>query len=146
MCAAPAIASRNLYLQFVFAWLTGNGDLHGKNVAILGESANRTKNEENRDGDRRRWTIAPVYDIPCTLLYGDDTMALPVAGKTKGLRKRHWAELADSIGLPQRAAESANQLALNASASVALKDLPIVGSPLNRTMRELQLRRRELQI
>jgi serine/threonine-protein kinase HipA len=26
VCKAPAVAARNLYLQFVFAWLTGNGD------------------------------------------------------------------------------------------------------------------------
>ena len=24
-----------LYPQFLFAWLTGNGDLHAKNVSIL---------------------------------------------------------------------------------------------------------------
>ena len=35
LTAAPMIAARNLYLQFLFAWLTGNGDLHAKNVSIL---------------------------------------------------------------------------------------------------------------
>ena len=30
-----------LYLQFLFAWLTGNGDLHAKNVSILRPSQGR---------------------------------------------------------------------------------------------------------
>jgi serine/threonine-protein kinase HipA len=86
ICQAPMVAGRNLYLQFVFAWLTGNGDLHAKNVAILGGS--------------RGFVMAPIYDIPCTLVYGDDSLALPVAGKTKNLKAKHWAELAAAIGLP----------------------------------------------
>lgn len=46
-CAAPMIATRNLYLQFLYAWLTGNGDLHAKNVSVL-----RSTNG--------RWEIAPM--------------------------------------------------------------------------------------
>ncbi len=52
-CQAPVLAKRNLYIQFVFAWLTGNGDLHGKNISILA----------NRQG---RFSIAPIYDVPCS--------------------------------------------------------------------------------
>ena len=70
LCRARPVAVRNLYLQFIFAWLTGNGDLHANNVAVL--------------GGREAWVVSPVYDIPCTLLYGDDTMALTVAGRVKG--------------------------------------------------------------
>lgn len=130
VCRARPVAARNLYLQFLFAWLTGNGDLHAKNISVLG-----------RDGD---WTVAPVYDVPCTLLYGDDTLALSVAGKTKGLRARHWAEFAESIRLPSRAAASANRIALAAAASVNLSTLPANGSPLRGTERELRHRRAEL--
>lgn len=129
---APAIAARNLYLQFVFAWLTGNGDLHAKNISVVG-------------GQHGGFVVAPVYDIPCTLLYGDDTMALPLAGRTKGLKARHWLEFAESIGLPQRAAASANALALRAAASADLGSLPFAGSPLNHAVRELRHRRMELE-
>jgi serine/threonine-protein kinase HipA len=86
---------RNLYLRFVFAWLTGSGDLHAKNVSVLG----------NRHGG---FTIAPVYDVPCALLYGDDT------------------------------------LALKAAATVDLNALPLEGSPLTHTERELLARRTQL--
>ena len=125
------MAARDLYLQFVFAWLTGNGDLHAKNVSVLG----------NGTGD---FTIAPVYDAPCTLLCGDGTMALPVSGRTRNIRKRHWAAFAADIGLPEKAAESANALALKAAVSVDLSALPFSGSPLNSAIRELRLRRNEL--
>lgn len=129
-CTAPVVASRNLYLQFVFAWLTGNGDLHAKNVAILGSG--------------RGFTMAPVFDVPCTLLYGDETLALPVSGKTRNLRARHWAEFAGALGLPGRAAASANSTALAAAAAIRLEELPFAGSPLRGAQRELGFRRREL--
>jgi serine/threonine-protein kinase HipA len=130
-CTAPMLASRNLYLQFVFAWLTGNGDLHAKNLAVLGSP--------------RGFVMAPVFDVPCTLLYGDETLALPVSGKTRHLKSRHWAELADSLGLPGRAAAAANRTALAAAAAIRLDDLPFAGSPLHGAQRELRFRRRELE-
>ncbi|MGR0221010.1 type II toxin-antitoxin system HipA family toxin [Agromyces sp. ZXT2-6] len=133
VCTAPAVAARNLYLQFLFAWLTGNGDLHGKNVAVLRTGA-----------APGRWTIAPVFDIPCTLLYGDDSLALPIAGRTRKLRRRHWREFADAIGLPERAAASAERIALRAAGQADLRSLPFEGSPLNHAVRELGLRRDEL--
>lgn len=131
-CRAPAVAVRNLYLQFLFAWLTGNGDLHAKNVAVLTDPLGRR-------------AVAPMFDLPSTVLYGDMTMALPVAGRTKGLRARHWAQFAESIGLPSRAAASAVALALKAAAGADLASLPFEGSPLNRAERELRHRRAELE-
>ncbi|MDR7080796.1 serine/threonine-protein kinase HipA [Arthrobacter ginsengisoli] len=131
LCKAKAVAVRNLYLQFVFAWLTGNGDLHAKNASIL---------EDQRGG----WVVSPVYDIPCTLLYGDDSMALTIDGKVKGLKARHWQEFAASIGLPERAATAANKTALSAAQTVDLSALPFAGSPLNGALRELRFRRSEL--
>lgn len=131
LCKAKAVAVRNLYLQFVFAWLTGNGDLHAKNVSVL----------EGRHGG---WVVAPVYDIPCTLLYDDDTTALPISGRVRNLKARHWQEFAVSVGLPARAATSANRIALAAAAAIDLEDLPFTSSPLNRALRELRFRRAEL--
>jgi serine/threonine-protein kinase HipA len=128
---APAVATRNLYLQFVFAWLTGNGDLHAKNASVLGPMGSAT--------------VAPVYDVPCTLLYGDGTMALPVSGKLKNLRARHWAAFAQTVGLPERAATAANRMALAAAARADLSTLPFEGSPLTGTQRELRFRRSELE-
>ncbi|WP_308036464.1 HipA domain-containing protein [Arthrobacter sp. zg-Y1110] len=129
-CRARPVAARNLYLQFLFAWLTGNGDLHAKNISILGGPTG--------------FAVAPVYDVPCTLLYGDDTLALSIAGRTKGLKARHWTEFAEAISLPARAAASANRIALAAAATVDLTALPVEGSPLRGAVRELRHRRAEL--
>lgn len=129
-CRARLVAVRNLYLQFIYAWLTGNGDLHAKNISII--EAGGT------------FTVAPVYDVPCTLLYGDDSMALSVGGRTKGLKARHWADFAEAIGLPRRAAESTNRIALAAAAAVDLSLLPLDGSPLRGAEREVRHRRAEL--
>jgi serine/threonine-protein kinase HipA len=35
LCASRAVALRDLYRQLVFAWLTGNGDVHAKNLSIF---------------------------------------------------------------------------------------------------------------
>lgn len=129
-CQAPVVASRNIYLQFVFAWLTGNGDLHAKNLSILGSPGGAFK-------------VSPVYDVPCTLVYGDNTLALSVSGKTKNLRARHWADFADAVGLPAKAATAANKIALAAANSIDLADLPFTGSPLRGAQRELRFRRSE---
>ncbi|WP_255557383.1 HipA domain-containing protein [Paeniglutamicibacter sp. Y32M11] len=50
LCLAPVVASRNLYLQFAFAWLTGKGNLHAKNLYVLG-----------RPGGG--FEISPMYDV-----------------------------------------------------------------------------------
>lgn len=129
--SAPLVATRNLYLQFLFAWLTGNGDLHAKNLSVL----------ESQPGT---WTVAPIYDVLCTLVYGDTSMALPIDDRTRNLRARHWHAFAAAIGLPDRAARSAEALALKAAASVDLAAVGFQGSPLNGAARELRLRRSEL--
>lgn len=130
--AAPVVAARNLYLQFLFAWLTGNGDLHAKNASIL----------QAPDG---RWKVSPIYDIPCTAVYGDFSMALSVDGRTTDLRTPHWEAFADSIGLPQAAARSAMALALRAARKADLRTLPLEGSPLHGALREVGRRRAQLE-
>ena len=131
-CRARPVAIRNLYLQFLFAWLTGNGDLHAKNISVM-----------EADGT---YAVAPIYDVPCTLLYGDDSMALSIGGRTKGLKARHWADFAEAIRLPRRAAESANRNAMAAAAGVNLAALSLDGSPMRGAVRELRHRRAELGV
>ncbi|MFF1884099.1 type II toxin-antitoxin system HipA family toxin [Pseudarthrobacter sp. NPDC058196] len=101
-CAAPLPALRNLALQAAFAWLTGNGDLHAKNVSMVQDPAGE-------------WRIAPVYDIPSTVVYGDKTLALTLGGKRTGISRRHFLDWATGLGLPVRAAATVVELALKAS-------------------------------
>ncbi len=101
-CAAPLPALRNLALQAAFAWLTGNGDLHAKNVSMV----------QDPGGE---WGIAPVYDIPSTVVYGDKTLALTLGGKRIGISHRHFLAWATALGLPARAAAAVVELALKAA-------------------------------
>jgi serine/threonine-protein kinase HipA len=101
-CSAPLPALRNLAIQAAFAWLSGNGDLHAKNVSMI----------QQPQGE---WTIAPVYDIPSTVVYGDKTLALTLAGKRSGISRRHFLGWATELGLTDRAAAQVVELALKAS-------------------------------
>jgi serine/threonine-protein kinase HipA len=101
-CAAPLPALRNLAIQGAFAWLSGNGDLHAKNVSMV-----RLPHGE--------WTIAPVYDIPSTVVYGDKTLALTLSGKRSGISRRHFLAWAKDLGLTDRTATQVVEVALKAS-------------------------------
>ena len=105
VCAARPVALRAFYQQLAFAWLTGNGDMHAKNLSVLA----------TREGE---WRAAPAYDLSSSGVYGDTTMALSMGGRREGLSRRHWRAFADSIGLPIRAADRVVEELLD-----ALKDL-----------------------
>ena len=92
LCKARPVAVRNLYLQFVFAWLTGNGDLHGKNLSV-------------RQAPDGLWEVTPVYDLLCTQPYAGwaDPMAVPLYGRANRLGRRWWLDAAQRWGLPERA-------------------------------------------
>ncbi|HJW00758.1 MAG TPA: HipA domain-containing protein [Arthrobacter sp.] len=101
-CSAPLPALRSLAIQGAFAWLSGNGDLHAKNVSMV----------QQPHGE---WVIAPVYDIPSTVVYGDKTLALTLAGKRSGISRRHFLGWATDLGLTDRTAAQVVELALRAS-------------------------------
>jgi serine/threonine-protein kinase HipA len=90
--SAPLVVARTLLRWVAFAYLSGNGDLHGKNLAVA----------ERPDGTV---LAAPAYDLPSSYPYGDTTMALPLAGKTRDdIGRRDLLGLAAGLGLPERAA------------------------------------------
>jgi serine/threonine-protein kinase HipA len=90
-CPARAVAVQRLYQQVCYAWLTGNGDVHAKNVAILATP----------EGE---WRVAPAYDLPSTVPYGDKSLALPIGGRTRGISRNHLLAFGAAAGLPERAA------------------------------------------
>lgn len=106
LCAARPVAGRDLFRQLCFAWLTGNGDQHAKNLSVLAMP----------DGE---WRIAPAYDIPSTLPYRDHTLALPVDGRRDGLSRRRLLAVADQLGLTARAAVGVLDAVLEATAPMA---------------------------
>lgn len=130
------MALRDIYRQLCFAWLTGNGDLHAKNLSVIGSI----------DGE---WRIAPAYDIPTTLPYRDHTLALSMAGKVEGLSRGQLRSFAAGVGLPERAAESVLEAVLAATEPViddwAAGALPYGKRTVSAVLRSLRSRRRAAQ-
>lgn len=91
VCDAPALAGRDLIRQLAFAYLTGNGDAHAKNFSVL----------QDRTGE---WRVSPVYDVPCSHLYGDTTMAMSIGGRSGGdFGADDFVALGQTLGVPPRA-------------------------------------------
>jgi serine/threonine-protein kinase HipA len=89
----PLVEILKLYRQLVFAWWTGNGDMHMKNFSLYADDAGRQR-------------LTPAYDQVCTrLVIPNDPLALPVQGKKDNLTRDLWLRFADYCQLPRRAAE-----------------------------------------
>lgn len=135
LCTSRTVASRDVFRQVVFAWLTGNGDLHAKNLSVV----------TSADGETR---IAPTYDIPSTVPYGDNTLALPIGGKRSGVSRRLFHEFAAALGLRDKAAALVIDQLLDATSdldqSLADAALPFDSNTVRQTRRQLANRRRLL--
>lgn len=89
-CGAPIVAARTLLQQFAFAYLTGNGDAHGKNFSIVRR--------------QKEWHVCPAYDLPSTHPYGDTTMALSLQGRDReDIRRADFVALGEQCGVPEKA-------------------------------------------
>lgn len=137
VCASKKLAARELFKQFCFAWLTGNGDLHAKNISIL----------STEDGE---WRISPAYDLPSTLPYGDKALALSIGGKKTGHSRRSLIDFGLTIGLTEKLATKVLDEILNSTERV-IEDLRNGALPFNPqiisdTVAELRHRRRTASI
>lgn len=134
VCASRIVAVRNAYLQLLFAWLTGDGDVHAKNLSVV----------QSTSGE---WRMSPVYDVTSTLVYGDTTTALAMGGRSEGFIRKHLLELGLSVGLALPAATSALEGALRATASLIPQletgVLPFDQNLTRRWIRQLNRRRRD---
>lgn len=81
----PVLVAQELLRQFLYAWLSGNGDLHAKNLSVI------------TTGGKTR--LSPVYDVPSTAPYGDQSMALKILGKERGLSARLFIEFGEQLGV-----------------------------------------------
>lgn len=89
---AAMVTARTLLRWVAFAYVSGNGDLHAKNLAIA----------EREDGLVQ---AAPAYDLPSSYPYGDNTLALTLNGKDQeDVGRTDLLALAAELGLPARAA------------------------------------------
>ncbi len=136
VCAAEIVASRDVFRQICFAWLTGNGDVHAKNISVvkslLGE-----------------WSVSPAYDLPSTVLYDDVSMALTLEGRTSELSRRAVISFASTIGLSEIAASKILDGLLSDTEPILddLKEgaLPFDENTVGRALRVLRHRRKLLE-
>ncbi len=126
---APLVAGRELLRQLAFAYLSCNGDAHAKNFSLL-----------RRGGE---WRVTPAYDLPCTWLYGDTTMALPIDGRRReDIGRRQLLALGRHLGLPDKATERVLDELLRAVPSWLgdLERLPFDGRRLHKLRRAIAWR------
>jgi serine/threonine-protein kinase HipA len=92
--AEPEAELRRLFRLLLVGYWIGNGDMHMKNLSLL----------RGEDGGYR---LAPAYDLVSTWIYGDTSLALPVGGKTRDLRRRLWLDFAEQHArIPRAEAEA----------------------------------------
>lgn len=158
MCSSQALAARNIFLQFLFAWLSGNGNLHAKNISVLQQASGE-------------WRLAPAYDLQCTLAAeieqgfaagvpggiltdltdGDPSrdpgMALPVggsAGSRTGLNRKDWLRFGRTLHIPERLVAKCIDKALTASV-LTTAELPFERHVSAAVVRVLGIRRAAME-
>ncbi|RYG25676.1 type II toxin-antitoxin system HipA family toxin [bacterium] len=79
-------AGTALVLQLAFGYLIGNHDQHAKNISVL-------------EGKGNLMGLSPIYDMLCTLVYGDQSLALKLNGNDEELTRADFIALADTFGI-----------------------------------------------
>ncbi|WP_237565327.1 type II toxin-antitoxin system HipA family toxin [Ornithinimicrobium cavernae] len=133
VCRSRPLALRAVLQQAVLAWATGNGDLHAKNLSVVG-SVDRA--------------VAPIYDVPSTVPYGDTTFALPLAGRRDNLSAKAFRRFGEQLGLPGPAVERVLDEVLTVTADLIeqVRDGVVPWDARRRRdlVRRLERRRRDL--
>ncbi|MEG2778038.1 MAG: HipA domain-containing protein [Aurantimicrobium sp.] len=103
---SPLASSINLLTQLAFAWLTGNGDMHAKNLSIVGR--------------KQASLVAPMYDLPSSLFYPDlnPELALKV-GDHSTLTVKRFIEVGQFLGLPLASVENIRRRVLAVTEEIA---------------------------
>ncbi|MBK9001018.1 MAG: HipA domain-containing protein [Myxococcales bacterium] len=92
--STPVLDVAMLVRLAAFSYAVANGDLHAKNVSLLASA------------DRSSLRMSPAYDLLTTLPYGDTSMALPIEGRDKKLRRAHFVQFAGRFGVRPPATEA----------------------------------------
>lgn len=91
VCAAPAAEVARLLELVAFSYLVGNGDLHAKNVSLLGSAGLQ---------------LSPAYDLVSTRPYQDLKLALKFEGRDDNVKRQHFIAFGFRFGVPRRAVEA----------------------------------------
>lgn len=88
----PGLDLIKYWEQVVFAWLTGNADMHLKNYSLFAP-------------EPHRYLLTPAYDLLATaLVIPSDTeeLALTLCGKKRKLQRSHWLEAMLRSDIPEK--------------------------------------------
>lgn len=96
--SAPLIDTLKLIELYLFSYLIGNGDLHGKNISLI--------HEHLASDDRGRIRLSPSYDLLSTLPYGDRQMALRLGAKNDSFTLYDFVNFGKLFSIPENAVKS----------------------------------------
>lgn len=123
------LTAQEVMRQLIYAWLTGNGDLHAKNISLIDYGSG--------------WELSPLYDLPSTAPYGDQTLALPLQGKRSGLSGKTFVEQGQQLGLKEAATQRLIRQVLKSTESIEdlSEEIPFDSSRRKRLQKVLKNRR-----
>ena len=111
----------------VFAFLTGNNDMHLKNFSMI----------ESPSG----WVFSPAYDLlNVAILFPEDLeeLALTLMGKKKKLKKEHFESLGEALGLtPKQILGTFNRMIRNKKSAFDLVDKSFLSIKMKTAYKDL---------
>lgn len=107
--SSNTLLDKTFYLDLVlFSFLAGNNDMHLKNFSMI----------ESPSG----WVLSPAYDLlNVAIVFPEDTeeLALSLAGKKKNLKREHFEQLGQGLGLnPKQIKGAFNRIIKNKSGAI----------------------------
>ncbi len=93
--SVPALDLVNYWEQVVFAWITGNADMHLKNYSLYAPSS--------------RYELSPAYDLLSTALVipeDKEELALTLMGRKRKLTRENFVDAMTASGLEAKVAEN----------------------------------------
>lgn len=84
----------DFFERVLFCFLTGNGDMHLKNWALM--------------TGQKKISLAPCYDLVCSRIYipDEDETALTINGKRNNLKRSDFEELGGRLKIDEKAMEN----------------------------------------
>lgn len=111
----------------LFSFLTGNNDMHLKNFSMI----------ESPSG----WVLSPAYDLlNVAIVFPEDTeeLALSLVGKKKKLKREHFEQFAEGLGLTSRQTLGAfNRMIKNKSKAFNWIDQSFLSNEMKNAYKEL---------
>jgi serine/threonine-protein kinase HipA len=93
----PGLDRSELFLRIVFSFVSGNSDMHLKNISLVETS-----------GSRRRYVLSDAYDmLPVNLVLPEniDQLALTINGRKNRIQRKDFFVFAEVTGIPEKSAE-----------------------------------------